>query len=260
MQRNTSKRTVTKRQYNRRSQPYIRVRRGSSAEDRGTRQSIHAFSSNSPLPKMLVDTGGPTNGAQFTITRFVDTINDSSGLITGGDIPYVSSSAGAPALFSMGFELDDFLTSDVTNLKGLFDQYRIDEVDCIFLPSGNTVEKDTAGSTNRAGALLAVTTDRDDASAPASWQAVLDYGQAQVAPAYGGMHVRMVPSLTPSVYASGAFSGYVTTDKPLWLDLANSNVPYYGIKGAVQALDVSSTNVYLWNILLKYRVSFRKTR
>ena len=73
------------------------------------------------------------------------------------------------------------------------------------------------------------------------------------------IEVEIVPSITPSVFASGAFSGYGVRP-PMWIDVANTAVPHYGVKIYVGPLTATTTSAWTWDISAEYIVSFKNSR
>ena len=106
-----------------------------------------------------------------------------------------------------------------------------------------------------------VVVDRDDATALTSTTDALQYDNAESFNGTEDFTVDVIPSVTPAVFASGAFSGYSTAPcNALWLDIANTSIPNYGIKGHIGPLSATTSSSWAWDITAEYIVSFRKTR
>jgi len=191
------------------------------------------------------------------------TFNTQSGLTNlGGGNGYAGTlvqNSALPVLFSIGFRLDDLNQS--ATLAALFDQYRIERIKVHFRSRNNAISVFNTASPNNAVPAGYLVVDRDDATAPVSIAALTEYDNAV---AFGGAEdasVELSPSLTPAVFAAGAFSGYAITDaSSVWLDMANTAIPTFGVKGGIGSLAAATTSAWTWDVSAEYVVSFRKTR
>lgn len=132
-----------------------------------------------------------------------------------------------------------------TEFSALYDQYRIDYVDCQFMFSNNQ------SSVNSPGTVLPIMylakdyddsnvanyTDLQQYSTQRTWQ----LGQHRKDGVY---HVRVKPNVDVTVYQSALLTGYAR-GKPMFIDTSSPAVPHYGIKIAYDPIftPASSTNV-----------------
>ena len=215
------------------------------------------------MPYMtLKNPRGPRQGAQFTTRQWASTFGVSTGLsnVGGSSSPAQLIQGSATAVyFALGFQLSDLPQS--ATLASLFDQYKVERAKVHFKSRNNAVSVFNTASPNGGVPTGYVVVDRDDATALTSTTDALQYDNAISFSGEEDFSVELVPSMTPPVFASGAFSGYTTTPSDsLWIDIANTSVPSYGIKGHVGPLPASVTSSWAWDITAEYIVSFRKTR
>lgn len=204
---------------------------------------------------------GPRPGANFTVREIASTFNGSSGVTNLGGIAagtLVINSATA-LLFAISFRLDDL--ANLAAYSALFDQYRIERIRCHFRARNNAGLMANVGTPNAAVPTGYLVVDRDDATAPTTYGALQQYNNAIAFNGYESAFVDLIPSITPSAFSGGAFSGYTVKDSDaVWIDIANTGVPVYGIKGGMSGLTLSTTSTWVWDIIPEYIVSFRKTR
>lgn len=205
---------------------------------------------------------GPRPGAQYTTRQMASTFGIETGLsnIGGSSSPAQLIQNGSSAVyFALGFQLSDLPQS--ATFAALFDQYKLEKVKIHFKSRNNAVSVFNTASPNGGVPTGYVVVDRDDATALSSTSDALQYDNVQSFSGEEDFTVELVPSMTPPVFASGAFSGYTTVPSDsLWIDIANTSVPAYGIKGHIGPLAVSTTSAWTWDITAEYIVSMRKTR
>jgi len=205
---------------------------------------------------------GPRSGASYTTRQLAGTFGVQAGLsnVGGASGPAQLIQAGSTAVyFAMAFQLSDLTQS--STFAALFDQYRIEHVRVHFKSRNPAAFVANTASPNGAVPSGYLVVDRDDASALSSISDTFQYENVIAFNGYDSVTVDMVPTLTLAAFASGAFSGYTTRDSDgTWLDIANTSIPAYGIKGALGTLSVSTSSSWTWDIYAEYIVSFRKTR
>lgn len=213
------------------------------------------------IPSIPKSPKGPHPGCALSVRQMVTTFNDETGLTnvggSNGSAQLIQNSATA-VLGAIAFRLDD-LAQDST-FASLFDQYRIDKVLLRFMARNIAVSVFNTASPNGGVPLLYITQDRDDSSAPASLNAVKEYDQCVVMNGMTSCDVMIEARPTLSAFAGGAFSGYTTADVEPWIDVANVDVPHYGVKFAIDPLTVSTTSSWVWDVEAFYYVSFRNVR
>lgn len=227
-------------------------------------QLLVAWGVNGVRPQVMPRPRGPSMGATLTVKQAVNNfaVSTGVGLAASATQPaYVAVSGATPVPFQIGHTLSDL--GQVSTYASLFDQYKIERVHLRFTPRDNSINVTTQGTgANAAVPEMAVVVDRDDSSTLSGLAAALEYDNVQVIP-YGimGLDVIYSPSITKSAFASGLFSGYTVEDgRDTWLDIANTTVPYYGIKGVITALNTSATYLYSWQIQCWYEISFKNIR
>lgn len=206
-------------------------------------------------PRMPRPPRGPSPGALLTTRQFASNFTVSTNVSSG-----VITQAGSTAVLgAIAFTLADL--PQVSTFSSMFDQYRFEKVKLRFFTRNSYVTTRASNSPNQALPLVFVAIDRDDSSAPSLLSDLQQYDNCVCAPATTSVDVDLVPSITPSVFASGAFSGYeVKRSDQVWIDIANTSVPNYGVKFGITALQVSSTDTWAWDVQAWYTVSFRNTR
>lgn len=226
-----------------------------------TRQQLLNLGRSSTVP-FLASPQGPRQGAAFTTRQLASTFGVQSGLTNVGGASTAANlvQAGSTAVyFAMAFQLSDLTQS--STFAALFDQYRIERVRVHFKSRNPATFVANTASPNGSVPSGYVVVDRDDATALTSISDTYQYDNVIAFNGYDSVTVDLVPSLTPAVFSSGAFSGYSTRDSDgIWLDIANTSIPTYGIKGALGTLTVSTSSSWTWDVVAEYIVSFRKTR
>jgi len=204
---------------------------------------------------------GPRPGAAFSTRQMPTTFNTESGLSNVGGssgAAQLIQSGSSSVLVAIAFRLDDCGQS--STFSSLFDQYRIDKVVLRFYTRNNSTSVFNVAAPNSSVPLGYVTQDLDDATAPASLNAVREYDKCVTFTGNTSFDLTLTPRPTAALYAAGAFSGYQTLDVEPWIDIANADVPHYGVKLAVGALTATTTSSFVWDIEAHYWLSFRNTR
>jgi hypothetical protein len=199
---------------------------------------------------------GPSQGADYTTIQLLESFNESTGLVNNNQI---QATGNVPQFASVAVELGDFV--QVASFATVFDQYRIEKLHFRLTPLSNVRDDSQAVSPHQAVPNLYVVVDRDDATQPTTLSQLKEYDNVQVAPGTSGITVEFEPSITSALYAGAAFSGYsVLPSKSVWVDVANTTVPVYGIKLGVTALEATTNDYWYWNIECYATVSFKNTR
>lgn len=205
---------------------------------------------------------GPKPGAVFTTRQFAATFLSSAGLTNVGGSSGAAQLVqnGATAVnFAIGFELQDL--TQVSTFSSLFDQYRWERVKVHGKARSNAISVFNTAAPNSAVPSGFIVVDRDDISAPAGITDCMQYDNAQAVNGAEDWTVDLVPSVTPALYSTGAFSGYSTVPgDSLWLDIANTGIPAYGVKGSIGPLTATTSSSWVWDLSAEYVISFRKVR
>ncbi len=199
-------------------------------------------------------------GAMLTVRNWVSTFGVSSGLTGVGGASSAAQliqNSATSVYAAVAFQLSDL--PNTSSFSALFDQYKIERVKLHFRARNNAVFVANTASPNGGVPMGTVAVDRDDASA---WTSATDGLQYDNAIQFNGeedFEVELVPSITPSVFASGAFSGYGVRS-PMWIDIANTSVPHYGVKLHIGPLSATVTSSWVWDVGAEYIVSFKNSR
>lgn len=154
-----------------------------------------------------------------------------------------TSSTTVPVFSSIQFivsALDNF-----TNLAAVFDQYRIDMIECWILPQLTEVVAPSGGSS-----FYITTVDVDDAATPTSFAQLTGYPNAQVSNGTMTHYHRWRPQFAVAAY-SGAFTSYSSSTG--WLDCGSPGVNYYGLKFASQTASVVQNYTYITRLHCSFR-------
>ncbi len=215
---------------------------------------------NGSIPPRMPSPLGPSRGANLTTTQFVR--GSDMTLPTGGAIvgALLRQSSSTDQFAAWAFCLAD--VPNITALSSLFDQYRIDAVQFRLRTRNPAVFVANSASPNYATTSPLLVVDRDDATAPTTLLELQQYDNCICISTQDSLDILLdSPSITPSVFSGGAFSGYAVDDSSrYWLDVANTSIPHYGIKAGLPALVATTTQKIDWDVEAWYKISFRNIR
>lgn len=221
-------------------------------------QMIIAWSSGLS-PARMPAPAGPSRGAMYSTVECVrqtDMTLPTGSAIVGG---VLRQAAATDAFASYAFALADI--PNVASLGSLFDQYRIEKIQLRFKSRNPALFISNMTSPNNSSCEPFLVIDRDDNTAPTTISELQQYDNCQQFGAQDSMDVIFEPSITPSVFSGGAFSGYSVDDSgKYWIDLANTSVPHYGVKVGIPALAASTAQRFDWLVTAWYKVSFKNKR
>jgi hypothetical protein len=195
----------------------------------------------------------------FTTTQFVR--GSDMTLPTGSAIvgSLMRQSGSTDVFASVAFALADI--PNIASLGALFDQYRIERVQYRLRTKNPGVFIANQASPNYGTPNMLVAVDRDDNTAPTTLLEIQQYDNCVSLSAQDSLDIVFEPSITPTLFAGGAFSGYSVEDSDeVWIDMANTGVPHYGLKIGISALVASTTQRFDWDVTAIYKVSFLNTR
>lgn len=155
---------------------------------------------------------------------------------------FVTTSTIAPTYGSVAVTLQMFV--DAAAYTGLFDQYRINEVEVWFTPYA------PQGTTSFGSQNFAI--DLDDANVPTSINSVTAKQSSVISDGASGTYMRWCPHMAVALF-SGAFTSY-GNEPADWIDCSSPAVQHYGVKAA---FGPTQTNNVLYGYHVKARVSFR---
>jgi len=147
-------------------------------------------------------------------------------------------------------------TSDISQFSSfaaVFDQYRIDFVECWLFPRNPT---SNSGAGVYRGNLYTVI-DYDDAGGLSSIPNALAYENCAITPATCGIYRRFVPHIAVATY-SGSFASYLNTQNQ-WIDSVSTGVQYYGLKAIMDASDAAADDI-TYDLYSRVHYSFRNVR
>lgn len=231
----------------------VYVQRGNDANQMMISWSSGVSPARMPAP------AGPSRGAMYSTVeciRQTDMTLPTGSAIVGG---VLRQSTASDVFASYAFALADI--PNVASLGSLFDQYRIEKIQLRFKSRNPALFVSNATSPNNASCEPFLVIDRDDNTAPTTISELQQYDNCQQFSAQDSFDVIFEPSITPSVFASGAFSGYSVDDSgKYWFDLANTSIPHYGVKVGIPALTASTAQRFDWLVTAWYKVSFKNKR
>jgi len=178
---------------------------------------------------------------------------------------------------------DDFIISDNTGIQynafqfqlnqclnylkyvAIYDQYRILKVEVKFIPVMTTqiikpvVNGNTAGiNPESIVPMFYVVRDNDDAQLPVSINELRGRPDCKTVKATQSVRMIFKPKTTTPVYQDGVTNGYKINQKDDWLDVANSQIAYYGLKTVLETNN--DDNAYIYRVMIRYLVEFKGTR
>jgi hypothetical protein len=189
--------------------------------------------------------------------------------VRGSDMTLPTGSALVGALIRQGGSTDVFASwafcaADIPNISSLgaaFDAYRIEEIQFRLKSRNNAMFIANTASPNNSGTAPLIVVDQDDNTAPTTLLELQQYDNCCQISTQDNLDIVFTPAITPSVFAAGAFSGYsVDASGNTWLDLVNTNIPYYGVKVGIPALAATTTSKLDWDVTAWYKISFRRGR
>jgi hypothetical protein len=210
---------------------------------------------DSKVPPRMPNPQGPINGAVYSTTQYVS--GDMMTLPTGSAVvgALLRQSTNADVFASFAFALAD--VGNVASLGAVYDQYRIDRIHFRLRSRNPGLFMMNQASPNYSATPMLVVLDRDDNTAPTTLSELKQYDNCQVISAQDSIDIVFEPSITRSVFAGGVFSGYeVVTDPDVWLDVANTGIPHYGLKIGIPALVTATTSKMDWDVEAWYTLSF----
>jgi len=161
--------------------------------------------------------------------------------------------------FAFAFSLGDL--PQVASWSALFDQYRIEKIKLRFMYRGSSISILSAASPNALLPMAHVVLDFDDSNALTTIASALEYATHRYLRPGDSLEIEFTPAIARALYASGAFTGYeLIPSNQVWIDMANTGVPHYGVKGVIENLTTASTENVVWDVNATYVVSFSNVR
>lgn len=149
-----------------------------------------------------------------------------------------------------------------TNYTAIFDQYRINWIEARFVnlgPSSVNKPYDDNSGTLAPIPRFCIARDRDDASTGTSFDDLRARSESSIHLMTKGFTIRFIPNRLSMLYWTPSSTAYkLDLDTKAWLDCAQTSIPHYGHKIAVEV--ASPSNAYKMQIEYKYNISFRGRR
>jgi len=158
---------------------------------------------------------------------------------------WTTTSVTVPTLIAQQFQFAD--VDQYAALTAVFDQYKINMIECWIEPQGSNSNISNAGR-------YASVIDLDDVTALASVGSALDYQTCLVSGGQSCQYRKFRPHVAVAAY-TGAFGGF-KNEPASWIDTSSSTVKHYGLKAVFEP--TSSTMAY--DLTLKYHISLRQVR
>ena len=128
-----------------------------------------------------------------------------------------------------------------TDFTTLFDSYRITGVEYRFCPHFN-VGQVPLGPQNTQVARLVTVVDKDDNSSLTGLTAAMQYASMEESLLDKERKRFFVPLPTIQTYRTATTTGYQSPDAPIWIDMAQTDVPHYCAKGLICDTTASTDN------------------
>jgi hypothetical protein len=158
------------------------------------------------------------------------------------------STTSVPGVYSLAPALNAIYGTQLTAFQGVFDQYKIEEVEVWWEPQLQSTPLDETG-----GKLYSVI-DYDDAANLTNVSQALSYSNCVVTPVTQGHYRRWKPRCAAAMYG-GAFTQFGNVAAP-WIDIASTGVQHYGCK---LYTDLTSVTV-VYDVRVRVRLAFRNIR
>jgi len=156
---------------------------------------------------------------------------------------FLTASNTVTAFGNFAFQLNQ--VDQYASFQQVFDQYRVDWIECWLVPRVGT-------NTNNAAnfGLLVSCIDYDDSNNLASYQAGCDYNNALQSSGLNGHYRKFKPRMAVAAYA-GTFTSY--GNQRSWVDTSYPAVYWYGMKTAITAAGATPTFDLQWRALISFR-------
>lgn len=194
--------------------------------------------------------------------------SSSSFVVTGGSYSTTDGllkgavAGGADTTFTFTPRVDDLPQS--ATFSSLFDSYRINKVVLKLMTNWGGGGPQSGSWTGGAGTAFDLdpqrvytVIDHDDSTALGSTSEALQYETCRVTHPSKDITISFVPAVSATVYRTGVTSAYRQAYK-VWMDLANTDVPHYGVKGYIPNSATAWQPSY--KVLATYYISFKQVR
>lgn len=158
--------------------------------------------------------------------------------------------------FTVAFRLN--LLDQVTSFTTIYDQYRIAKVVVRFWPRITEYQNSTGGAAVGFNSKIYTVIDYDD-NTNITVSALRQYATCKEYNCFKPFRRICYPRYNSSAYNSGG-SVIAASSQSGWLDCTNTDILYFGIKGAIEAAPASTSILQRWTISADYYIQFRNVR
>lgn len=162
----------------------------------------------------------------------------------GDDFKYSSSTGYNPVDLTVTFDK----LPNYTDFTTLFDSYKITGVEYKFVPHFNVANVQT-GISNTQVARLVTVIDKDDNTSLSGLSQAMQYSSMEESMLDKERVRAFTPEPTIQVYRSSTSTGYQSPVGPVWIDMAQIDVPHYCAKGLICDTTASADNPRTLTIL-----------
>lgn len=162
----------------------------------------------------------------------------------------------------LNFTLDQ--AQGYSQYTAIFDQYRINWVKVEFVPVmtqavNRPFDDTTTPLATQVIPRFIVAMDRDDVTNPTSYESLMVKRPNKEVLATQKLSWKFTPNRLVMMYRTGTTTGYkVDTQVNEFLDCAQTDIPHYGLKWAIEAS--SPTRGFIYETKVTYNISFRSKR
>lgn len=157
--------------------------------------------------------------------------------------------------------------SDIAAFQSLYDQYKITKIVMRFRAVSNMDANYAAGSASIGNAAnvypdIVCTVDHDDITTPTSVDQLLQYAKSKsgVLKPNTWWYYSFHPTPNMPIYKDGVTWAYGVAPRRLWLDVANSDIPHYGLKWIVDTRVAPTGQSFNYEIQYKIHAIFKMLR
>jgi len=146
----------------------------------------------------------------------------------------------------------------IGSLGALFDQYRFLAVDIHIVPDQNALQVATLSTTTWVPLYCVI--DYDDSTVPTSAAYTRQYNNCIELQPGESLQRRLQPRAEAAVIDSTATTVSALSIGDTWMDVAQTNVVFRGVKVWIPACVASQTAVQTWSVFTEAFVEFRSVR
>jgi len=150
----------------------------------------------------------------------------------------------------------------VVTFAALYDSYRINLIEFTIRPRAIRTQVMSASEglvSQQFVNNIIVAVDHDDANPPLTYNELREYGNAKEYSLTDGLPRKIIfkPAVAALLYNNGITQGNTERFSP-WIDVANTNIPHYGIKLVVPP--TNTVNDFTFDVTVRMLIEFRQVR